>query len=1412
MNSKKSILLLFLYFSLLLKNFSVSVINARSSFDLKNKQDRIYEAVNPKSSKIQIAITGTFDEVQKYFEKNNWSDGITITQPTTDKIEKYLLFTPYQRDKILVYDATTYNVAVNAIMSGCSPQMMPLCIAITEAMGNDEIVNSLKSSHATTPYAWVNGPIGRQLGIDFGQGMISDLKNKALARFINLALLNIVGININSSHSTFGSVGPYVFSEDEKVCLEVGWNPYHVDLGKNLNDNTLTFSTATSWGNNLTPATPDPEKIKNLIADDITEKQDSALGGENSHCYRTIFITKNVADNLKDKYTTKSQLEDALIESAKRPFDLRAYAKYHADPNGSHSDMDYDTYYNNLLKSESDITVFESPPEWYYQILNNISPKIYTSSVMKKGETRILVLGDISRNKVQTLSGGISVTIDIKLPNKWDALLEQINQDPKTFRYFEPISNFFFDKTGGTYDTSEALNESDIAKFSEPKPFMYSVMSPVGKNAVEMITQAPRLDTLKGKTIALVGKSFGAPITQAVIKELIERDYPTATVITYDQVGYGGSFSVFSPSTQNKNFQDKLKEYKVDAVISGNCGCGLCTVKEAGSSICAEYIGIPTVTVGAPSFISEIHSTGTNRGVPVLRTVEYPHAFASETTKELQTNARDILYPNIIKALTTEITPEEIDAYSNESETSYNEVIVSGTYEMMQEFYKMTGWSDGLPTGLPTDEKVEEYLKYTPYNGYSSLGIIPVAYREARVYTVAVNAIMADVRPEYMPLCIAFVQAMTDGDWRKPLSSTHGWSPYAWINGPIARQLGISCGKGMINKENNKKFSRFIDFAMLNIGGYYIKENRMGTFGYLTPWSFSEDEKACLEVGWNPYHVDKGYRLNDNTVTAASTIFWGSELTPQSNDSEQLKNIIAFDITEKQQNSLGNTNPQVFRAMLLTENIAKKLKIKYNSKSKYEDELINTARRLTWLRVYAHYWANTGGTLYNRMTLEEHYAKIINTEDEDAKMTDVPIWYQKLLSNTKQIMTGATMIKGNTSLIITGDSTMNRVQILPGGGFKTIKLELSDNWDQLMNELGYEQLRNFYIGNEDEDEPHIIGPVDVSNILKDGTYRIMPNVNAVNSKGKIFSDITTGIVTYYTSDSEKANEISNQNLAFIISSLGTSSSIRVTSGIINEYRILPSSVSYNIQKDVSTLDANIFKNAKIIISARKETPDGSSIVLSSTVNCVMFDLEGDIEILNGNTPGFLTKNNDSYTLNSSARYESIARLGVKISDNIYKIFIITKGFGKFIYTYNSSVETYSIIYHANGGVGEDYVVSKVVVGENILATLVETKITPKENKQFVGWAKSENGKSIKEIMIKIEGNTKLYALWKDVEIEPEPVQEPKKSGIKTGAIIGIIVGCIIIIVGGLSIYYFVIRKRKKLKQMDMDMNTGIISK
>ena len=450
-----------------------------------------------------------------------------------------------------------------------------------------------------------------------------------------------------------------------------------------------------------------------------------------------------------------------------------------------------------------------------------------------------------------------------------------------------------------------------VPQYAEDGSQNYAIVSPVGYHAVEMISQSPRLDTLAGKRIALVGGSFMAMTTHTEIKKCIEREFPTAKVFLFDEVGVAGPYSVFGQTEKTKAFQKKLKELEIDAVISGNCGCGLCTTKECGSSIAAEYAGIPSVTVGAPTFIAQIHSTGVNRGVPVLRAAEYPGAFASHSTSELQKNAREVLWPQIKSALTTQITKEEIARYAPEGKRPYDEIIFYGNYDEIQDFMAVNGWTDGLPVVPPTDEKIQEYLKFTPYAADTVLGTFALAYRECTVYTVAANAVMAGVPKEFMPICIAFVSGMNSGEWRKPLASTHGWSPFAFLNGPLARQLGIDNQQGMISEKASKALGRFIDLCMLNIGGYYVKENRMGTFGYLTPFTFSEDEEFCAKIGWKPYHVQQGYELNANTITAGSALAWGNNVTPATDDAHKIMEIMAADITEKQQNGLGNTNPQV---------------------------------------------------------------------------------------------------------------------------------------------------------------------------------------------------------------------------------------------------------------------------------------------------------------------------------------------------------------------------------------------------------------------------------------------------------------------------------------------------------------------
>ena len=609
-----------------------------------------------------------------------------------------------------------------------------------------------------------------------------------------------------------------------------------------------------------------------------------------------------------------------------------------------------------------------------------------------------------------------------------------------------------------------------VPQYADDGSQNYAIVSPVGYHDVPMITQAKRLDSLKGKTIALVGGSFMAPTTHAEIKKCIEKEFPTAKIYMFDDIGQAGPYSVFGQTEKTKAFQARLKELKVDAVIVGNCGCGLCTTKETGDSIAAEYIGIPTVTVAAPTFVAQVHSTGVNRGVPVLRTAEYPGAFASHSTDELKKNARKVLWPQIKTALTTQITKEEIAQYAPGGKRPADEIIYYGNFDEIQEYMAVNGWTDGLPVVPPTDEKIQEYLKFTPFKGSDVLGTFALAYRECSVYTVAANAVMAGVPPEFLPICIAFVAGMNDGEWRKPLASTHGWTPFAFLNGPLARQLGIDNQQGMISEKANKALGRFIDLAMLNIGGYYVKENRMGSFGYLTPFTFSEDDEACVRIGWKPYHVQQGYDLNANTITAGSALAWGNNVTPATDDAEKIMQIMAFDITEKQQNGLGNTKPQVPRTIFITEYVAKDLAKEYKTKSDLEDALIETARRPLALRTYAHYWANTGSQQYKRRSFDEHYDMLKKDDAEQAALTPTPEWLKPIVDEN-EIMTIATMNKGDTAFLVTGDANRNKVQVMPGGGFVTTEIKLPKNWNELVEPLGYEPIENFYLkANFNKDE------------------------------------------------------------------------------------------------------------------------------------------------------------------------------------------------------------------------------------------------------------------------------------------------------------------------------------------------------
>ena len=601
--------------------------------------------------------------------------------------------------------------------------------------------------------------------------------------------------------------------------------------------------------------------------------------------------------------------------------------------------------------------------------------------------------------------------------------------------------------------------ESAGKKAADKKP-VYAVVSPIGRSKMEIIKQAPRLKTLSGKTIALVGTSFMAKVTHAEIKRLILKNYPDAKVIMHDEIGGAGMYPAFGTVRRAKDeFQQKLKEMKVDAVISGNGGCGLCTPKETGSAIAAEYVGVPSVMVAAPGFTEQAKYTALNSGVAVLRTAEYPGAFALHTEEELIRNTREKLWPQIVKGLTEPITAKEKSAGEKASKGDIRDDAFKGTYDEVQAYFKEMQWSDGLPVVPPTFDKVNEFMKYAPNKWDETIAVLPVANREIKAWHVAVNAVMSGCKPEYMPILIAMAKGLGSHDFNWTLASTHAWLPFSWLNGPLARQLGIDSGQGQINEYPNAEIGRFMNLAMLNLFGYYVKQTRMGTFGYPMPWCLAEDDAAYVRIGWKPSHVRAGYKLNDNTISLTSALLWGNNMTPSTSDAGKITELSAWDITERGQFALGSGQQFVNRTIMMTEPVAAILSKTYRTVGELEAKLVELARRPVRERSYARYYSNPGGSKdTGQYSLKEFSGHLRKTEG--ASMTPTSPWQD---SPEAEQLTIPVMKYGVTNFLITGDAARNKVQTMPGGGSATIKIELPKNWDALMKNLGYKPLSSYYL-------------------------------------------------------------------------------------------------------------------------------------------------------------------------------------------------------------------------------------------------------------------------------------------------------------------------------------------------------------
>lgn len=195
---------------------------------------------------------------------------------------------------------------------------------------------------------------------------------------------------------------------------------------------------------------------------------------------------------------------------------------------------------------------------------------------------------------------------------------------------------------------------------------------------------------------------------------------------------------------------------------------------------------------------------------------------------------------------------------------------ISASPEAVYEYAYEQGWTDGLPILPPTPELVERMLEHVGAQGAEVVAEIPPAMCVATVEKIAINAVMAGCRPEYMPVLIAAVEAMAEPQFRlagiQPTTNPVG--PALVINGPIRNEIDLNCGSGVLGPgwRSNATIGRAIRLILLNIGGAIpgrVDKASHGMPGKYT-FCFGENEEASP---WEPLHVERNFSPDESTVT-----------------------------------------------------------------------------------------------------------------------------------------------------------------------------------------------------------------------------------------------------------------------------------------------------------------------------------------------------------------------------------------------------------------------------------------------------------------------------------------------------------------------------------------------------------------
>jgi len=186
--------------------------------------------------------TGSFEELQELFEKRGWGDGLPLVPPTPERVDAMLAGSPASREDEVIAtlpprfgEATRRTLAVNAVLAGCPPGVLPVLVTAVRALARPEL--NLRGVNATThpvaPLLIVHGAAVAALGMNPGLGTFGpgNRANATLGRALRLVLLHVAGARPGAGDaSTQGGPAKYGYCIAENEAASP-WESYPRSVG-----------------------------------------------------------------------------------------------------------------------------------------------------------------------------------------------------------------------------------------------------------------------------------------------------------------------------------------------------------------------------------------------------------------------------------------------------------------------------------------------------------------------------------------------------------------------------------------------------------------------------------------------------------------------------------------------------------------------------------------------------------------------------------------------------------------------------------------------------------------------------------------------------------------------------------------------------------------------------------------------------------------------------------------------------------------------------------------------------------------------------------------------------------------------------------------------------------------------------